>query len=849
MAQEAISLEDTRPLIIESEQDQSEEDDSSSNMLTIIRNESIEQVDSNRYIVSKSIWGNLKSLSYNKRLGRFNLGVRTNREVTPTFSDSYLVTDTFEVPLSFPLFSTSISDVISANLPVSISANVSSGIRFSSTKEVSFPPSQEDLKKIAEKMSLAANGSIAGKKDFIDLTKSGKNAKLLKHFDVDPLVYARYGRVIDRVSAPIKFPMSAKKFDQFEENQVMRMAGYGTVSFGPSVGQNFSVIPTGDVLENTNIGASASVGMALLATGEFEFAVAKVSTKDKPKAWVKVTRTKGKGYTANLSANIRASINSDVLLITPALKEIKEKVSEIPVAKNFIKDAIGVSITPIHHSITRKNNAIFSVGYEFDMTHDEARKAYDQIMRGNTQMADELAIKFRSRGTKAPVVKVFSKQADQKQRVNSQTFSASLIYSKTRQCDSKLTNAIIYMGDNKYREITGESFCRINKTGILTGDKDYFFKFSSRFLFDLLKKGKRGNLSLIGEGYILDSNTSGPQLHRYIKMGKVLTGQEDILPEYPQYKIRIERNGDGDEKEVKVPIKYGLTNMAFKVALKYEQIMKFINTSDADIDRISDYAFEPYQSWFGSTIADWVDMIFIPGNLLSPDCHVCRVSGAKRDFVNNWKKLKYQIHDAAVAAETFRSMTESMIFGYAYARAIIASLEGLEYEYEFNFNNDMLANPLRVGASTTQIRDLDEMIAFEEKFTPFSLRESSYANNIVKSFGVEQAGRNFVMNFDFNKVPKFVRIRITRTGFFKKKAIDIVVPNIIDEDGTPIFSNDGPNPIKISPYSRYKFVQFIYENLEHDKSYYVRISAGNHKGNASQFYKARRAIRIYKDSK
>ena len=187
------------------------------------------EVRSKGYSVGERLWEEFSRVHVNKDFGKVRANLELNRSIDDSRVGSITVLDQVHASLNIPLLSQDIGNLISSKLPISIHAGLSGGIDLRNYRIVKLGNKvkseeltrlerhgQELISKIKSESKKpwfeSAVDELERDKNSSSVTGNGDNGEL-GNFTVDRIRHARYHRILNRLSFPLRIPLKAKNID------------------------------------------------------------------------------------------------------------------------------------------------------------------------------------------------------------------------------------------------------------------------------------------------------------------------------------------------------------------------------------------------------------------------------------------------------------------------------------------------------------------------------------------------------------------------------------------------------------------------------------------------------------
>ncbi|TNF27724.1 MAG: hypothetical protein EP319_10815 [Deltaproteobacteria bacterium] len=614
----------------------------------------------------------------------------------------------------------------------------------------------------------------------------------------NPLTRARYKRIWNLMTHPFRLPFTEKAFERLDNGEIVSYALDGSIQLGGSVG--WSGIEFAGV-EGLSVGLSVSTYLH----GGYKVSIMKESESQ---VQLKVSRRDGDGWAASIGVGApEHEVFSGVMVLGSNVGRITEQV------------------IPFNLSVNRPQAKSFDVGYRYDMTKEEAKKAYFKACFGRLKMSDELSLKEGS-----GVTKVFTReQRTQSENINYR-MKLSLFLQRGHVTSQTTAQARITLGDDVHHIFRATN---VNSRGYDTLWEDgeqrrYTFDttISREDFDDSLDKG----LALKIEGSMEDLYTTGAEAHEYMTELMVATGQTDLFPILPKFDPDVKctdvgltrwstRNPRRNDPRGRVvdpcnnhrrQASYGKTRFFYRLGFTRAQLEKFINLPEERMWEVLAVAFGVKPERFSSAGArassaflnSYATLLNIPLNFI--DLHLDRGSMVweAKKFHEQWMKLKL-INDPKEMTKIFAEMFHTRWHSQNFMKIMKLSLIGEDIAYYVSADARLLFGTISKQGKT--VDDVDtisgraaELIEFDRLGSRTNVDTSANVNNL--SIKKLEKGKVEV-SFDLSQEPKLVYVRVDRTttwrsykvlakyiikntGFLKKGKNTFVV----NKDGTDLLS-------------------------------------------------------------
>lgn len=559
--------------------------------------------------ISNAVFERLSEWDANVTLGSgTSLGVQAGRTVfaNSDVEESFTVVDRMSFPVSLPGISLPLG-VPGASFNFGISGRLDfTNLRVvkptdSLAKEtlISSLLDAEDLQKRRDeadasdwlKLALkqaSEKGSEAGK-DAVDLTQTGDKPV----FFIDSLRNARYGRLWNQFSHPLRIPLKAEWLDRLDDSEVITYGGSGTVEVGPSYGLNYTF--SGPIT-----GASIGASFRAYLRGTYKISIMKL---ERTRARVKVTRGSSRGFSGSIGTSAAPEVYDGFLVgATIAGKERGKKFANL-----------NETLVPFSFAASTSWGSSLDIGYEYDFTDARAVEAYEQAVIGRFGLSDELSVALAAMGEQAPVRRVF--QRDSEDKSSSHQIAMRLnVFKRDASGSYSVSDAVVQFPDGTshvFKARTDAAFSRGLKIWKLWKmSESVTYSVSTDYLEDVADPAGTGTFGWVAEGRIVDNSTSGLEMNRYSEMIESLFGKPGLFPRMPITlpldPAEEERRAQAHEDYTQAPLEeteFGDSMYYFRVSLTPDQMMKFARIDDSQMWSQMEKGFERFDGAWNSAYA------------------------------------------------------------------------------------------------------------------------------------------------------------------------------------------------------------------------------------------------------
>ncbi|OFZ18268.1 MAG: hypothetical protein A2X94_07460 [Bdellovibrionales bacterium GWB1_55_8] len=698
----------------------------------------------------------------------FSLNLRVKRRVfdNADILNSWTVVDRFEMSGGIPLANDALSVAGSAfsNMGFWISAN--SRLDFVNIRQVlpsEYPnlPPPEALKnevqtaewyreylaaQAAEKES-PLSSEMTPEPDGEWVKSEGEKGKFKFRLS-DPEDHARYSKLWKLLVFPFRFPMKASSIARLQDGEIVSYRGEGSLELGASVGWNPDL---------TNLTSSAQAGLSYqtYVSGAHRISVMRETARF---VRVKASRVATVGHSMTAGADFKPAPLDGIIII-----------------KNIQKN---LRIIPFNLVAGDSLSKIFDVGYRYDLSVPEARKAYELAVIGRLGLSDELAVDSAGNPTdfaKTGVEKVFTRHAKASNSSQAATLRIGFIWKRNARASVNAIDAIITFPDGKHHVFTSEVLTSTDWR-LLWGTREkleHNFTVSMDLNEFAKNPEKEDAFHLMMEGRIQDTDTSEKEMTAYTLEVENSVGKPKIFPLIP--------NIGG----------LGRSHFYYQIALDNALIRKLIETPENQMWRLLEKAFEvPEGSWATKKARRIYRMKMSALTALNVPLYVTGFNierGSNLRHANKiykrWKRLRL-VEDPKKRAEALGKMFFDRIYGYELMRLVRSALDGetISY-YASGYNNsfgrivDQGGSQLRFDNIATKVRreiDFDHEGSRTQDGNPLSTI-SNLTANVLSYDSVELA-------FELAETPValFLQLRIDNWWwpFRDDNRCSLLVPNL-----------------------------------------------------------------------
>lgn len=481
-----------------------------------LRNEFIQEIDEVGEDFRASLFESLTDIEATLfEYNQLELGIRVRRQVfdNQDVLGTWTVADTFQVPVTLPLslidpVSVMSSGTLSLNLGLKLGLNAVH-LRQVYPREIENLPSLQELNNHANDLDEFNLGDqdIAADAVFVDgdeFEQSELDDLLgLISFDrKNPRAHARYSNLFNLLTHPLGLPLTVGAVARMKTGDIRSYSLDGLAQFGPSIGWAQVELP---LLGQTG----ASAGVTTYLRNEWRISVHK---EKENQALLKVSTSSSKGVQTHLGSRSQDHVLFDGFVVLGSTV-----------------GRVKAPVVPFHFQALRDYTKAFEIGYRYDLTNQQARRAYGQAALGRLALSDQLALEENS-----GVERIFTKdQVEQAQRGQYQ-MALSFFFQKGSSQGLRDMVAQIELDGREFhlfRSIAESSESSDN----LWGSSEYE---GLRFIVEsdpeIYQQGS-GGLNLTLEGRIENQKTTLKEYAEQAERVERLTGLKDFFPRAPRF--------------------------------------------------------------------------------------------------------------------------------------------------------------------------------------------------------------------------------------------------------------------------------------------------------------------------
>lgn len=747
--------------------------------------------------------------------------VYSNNDVQETFT----VVDRMRIPVALPGLSVPIGASI-ATFDIGLSGQLDfSNIRI--VKPSNSLYRQKFLDEVFQKQDLKDRKQELESSDWLESVQEEfeKGDSERSVFLLDSLRSARYGRLWNLISHPLRLPLRAEWLSHFEDAEIITYGGSGTIEVGPSVGISYEFNDPN--IKVTNLGAN----LRAYLRGDFRISVMKVSAS---RVKLKVARKQTRGTHGTVGGSSGLELYEGFLVSTEAF------------GRNF-STTIGRlqdTLVPLRFSAQHSLGSAFEVGYEYDLNDERAVEAYEQAVTGRLALSDELSAALVSDGEKAAIRKVFSRR----QTENPQGHSVGVrLFLSGRQRDGtyKIEEAMIEFPDGTSEVFKAKTDLKVERRfdfPLYRNTESVNFSVRTDFIQRINEPDSGAVYGWIAEGRISDSNTSGREMNRYAWMIESLFGVPQLMPTVPTHLPAELDSSDPDLTSPARETRYGRSDLYFRAALTSEQL---IHLAKIPADKMWTYieeAFDrPAGTWQSAgsrlffRLSGWffnaVDWLISFGD-------VEKRFGAKfwhaDAFQSRWMEVqdfiisqtadgrRLTIEEERKFARLVGEMFSDSVFTYELIKTALVALRSQgENAISYQINAQSAAFPAVAikGGMISEIEKISQKYEKETDFEKTRIRHDLTLEASRLAFDVIDIDR-FELRFEASRNPQMVLIKVDELSDYLRLQTTVrrfLVPN----RGR---FQQGENRISLERFGEPGFQKELAQAIRANKNYRITVA-------------------------
>ncbi len=539
--------------------------------------------------------------------GDGGLSARAGRRIFDNHNvlGSWTVIDHLRIDLSYPFYS--VTWPVVGNLTGGFSVGGSIGNDFTDIRQVMpkdfarLPPihdpavASEAMKDSQPVESDLPAPALPSDEDVADKTpvygpepepeRSRETTKASWFHPFEGLSKARYGRLWNILGFPIRIPTEAEWISHMEDGEIISFTASGTIDAGPSIGWSL------DVTQLTSaIRADASLGVYV--TGRFRVSILRENERF---VRVRITRLAEAGGNANAGGSTGDVIEGFT-------------VANAAIGRNK------TAVTPFSFTFSNGKGRALDLAYRYDLAQAAGRMAYEQAVSGRYGTSDQLAGGFdwQRAPEDSAVRKIGTRSTTYTTDSKSSGARYGFIYRHNH--DARVTNSDIIA---TFQEGT----TRVFRSDIVDSQSWRFIwgtferlNYSFRFNVDLdrFELGQGDAITLVAQGEITDTDTTGAQMHAYMDEVESAAQRPGFFPRPPKYYPDPDfphydpdlgfdrRRDDADQQHSGRTIDYYRASFFYQLTFSQAQIEKFLDTPYERVWPALEKAFDVGEGTWGN---------------------------------------------------------------------------------------------------------------------------------------------------------------------------------------------------------------------------------------------------------
>ncbi len=728
----------------------------------------------NRELFKKTIAGDL-SLSLRVQRRVFN-----NQDIL----DTYTVVDFLKAPLylPIPLYADEIgfgAGGIGLNIGLSFGAD-SFHIRQVAPENIEQLRSLEDIEKDLTKAGDEADSLYHELKtknwDYTVIREDDSDDSYFSRFlfwkTQDPKIRARYNKLWNLVTHPLKIPLSAKRMDEMPVGEITSYGLNGGVQLGLRAGWSQFEIAGLDLTAT-----QASLGITTYLRGNFDISLWKESENH---AQIKLTRSFTKGTNYNIGhLSLQQELFEGFMVLDRTLLKIKEE---------FI---------PFSFNVNKSTLEELAIGYRYDLTKEKAREAYNLATMGRLKLSYDYA-----QDPESGVEERFLKTSQTQSENESYRMKLSLLFEKSSGNSLSQTKATVHMDGVEHKLFTSKSLIFKSYDSLWGASESRRHEFFTTLNENTYQSSEADGLGMRIIGRIEDSHTDGEELHDYILEVEAAIQKPGTFPRPPVYLPEVDCDtlsllhsrdyrghacqSEGDTLKRKA--EYGRTSFYYQVDLDLNHLVKIQEASEKEYWLAMEKAFEQKEGSWSRTyrrilslgLHSYATILNIPLALFNINLSQGGRLIIAYKFFRQWKKLK-GIKDPRELVRAFGKLYDTVHYGSELVKAtrILAGNAQANFSMtasapdvwgKMSGSHGSLGNVFPIGDEAERRSNFDRVgprinVDPEAKINSLSLKEVD--KDTVK------------LSFDLTKKPKFLYLRIDRTSSWSayNSLLKIVINN------------------------------------------------------------------------
>lgn len=602
----------------------------------------------------------------------------------------------------------------------------------------------------------------------------------------DPENQARYSRFWNTLFFPIRIPLKASRLKAMEKGEILSYATQGSIEAGPYLGLNLDISGISQVI-------SGQISYSVYIQGIFRVSILK---EDEDHVQVKITRTKNLGHGVGIGSGYRPDILDGMFLVQNV--------------QNLAK------VIPFKVNISQNLRDSFDVGYRYDLTQPQAKEAYEQMVLGRTKLSDELALLPDGTPRETPIYgvqRVFTRTAFTRGQNQSHTMRVGFLFHRRNRINWDNIDAVIELPSGK-RHLFQSVVSNSKEWKLFWGAYEKFrYNFAVQLDLDEYQNNPQSTeaLSLIADGLIDDSNTSGDEMMRYILETENAIGKFGVFPRPPR-----------SEKDIKDPVarvelpkgRLGQSRFAYQIGITQPQLQKIIYAEEDEKWGILEKAFGVPPGTWSSFFSRLMYQLFTsPLTIINVPLYIADLNIREGSTLLHARYLKSRWDDLG-AGKDLKTQAEHLghlffdrLFSYEMIKLMRILLKQEEVEFTASGSNRVFGRIWDNGKTRLLENDYASQVQRQIDFDRLGPRGPGEAGNPtarsryqIKRMDVRQIGENVhELRFEIPQRPEKVSFELwkepTWLNFGRKRLIKIQVSNVdLFEEGENRLLLDSEDP-------------------------------------------------------
>ncbi len=695
---------------------------------------------------------------------------------------SWTVVDHFRIGARYPLYTP--TQVIGSNFSVGFSVGTRAGADFINIRQVlpehyrEVPSQDERLDQIEGskfyRMMLGEPGAPAGARQLSPAEAADEDqdrgaddeepsetwivyeneqghdeAEVIAY---DGLTRARYSQLWNMITFPFTIPLKSEWIKRMEVDEIISYTGYGTIELGPSVGFNFDITGVTDT-------ASASVSFTTYLRGEWRISIWR---EDERYAQVKVTRSNRVGRSAGVNAETEELIDG-FTLVGPTISFKQTR------------------ITPFSFTVGRGQGRAFDAVYRYDMQSPDGRRAFERAVRGRFGTSDRLAggRDWLKQPVESPVRKLAIRRTDFESVDKSTSTKFGFLYRHRHDANVVHSDVLITTPDGVTRffqstaadsqlwKLVWGTREEMNHDFRITVDLDRW----EQDLPDAL------SLSVIGE--LIDTDTTGLEMRRYMDEVEEATGQAGFFPRPPTYlpqtdAPRFDHDAEHDRRAGgphRTEVEYGRSTFYYQVTYDQRQVERFVDLDRAQMWPAMERAFAVDPGVWSSrlrrtewrTLHAFERLLNVPLYLINVNLRRGSILASADDAIRRWRQARKE-SDVRDRVRQLGLMFANRRYGAELSRLLRAVMAGERTSYQLSGSSEF-GSFRDSGVSTIPIEPYPERLQRLIDFDQQRRRTVDDPHAAIGDLNVSMPDRdNVLLHFAIggDAVPKALYFRLDR---------------------------------------------------------------------------------------